>query len=258
MDLESITPLILTLDEAPNIERTLSKLFWAKRIVVVDSGSTDGTLAILQKNPTVEVFHRIFDDHAAQWNFGLTNIGTSWVLALDADYELSDTLVDELQKIEPSEQVSGYIAQFVYRIFGRPLRGTLYPAHTVLYRAARGSYRNAGHTQRLTLQGPTAMLSGKIYHDDRKPLRRWLASQQNYARLEVDYLLSRTKTDLRISDRIRLMGWPAPPLVLVYTLAVKGCVFQGWAGWLYALQRTLAEITIAIELTDRRLRPGSN
>jgi glycosyltransferase involved in cell wall biosynthesis len=44
--LDEITPLIITHDEAPNIARTLDKLVWARRIVVIDSGSTDDTVRI--------------------------------------------------------------------------------------------------------------------------------------------------------------------------------------------------------------------
>ena len=254
MDVKSITPLIITYDEAPNIARTLDKLVWAHRIVVIDSGSVDGTLSILQRYPAVEVFHRTFDDFAAQLNFGLTKVKTEWVLALDADYQISDELIDELETLAPADRISGYNAEFIYRIFGRALRGTLYPAHIVLYRRLRGSYRNEGHAYRLTLEGETGLLSGKIFHDDRKSLLRWLASQQRYAGIEADYLLSKTNTDLRKSDRVRLMAWPAPFLVFLHTLLIKGCVFEGWPGWLYVLQRTLAEIMIAIVLIDRRLR----
>ena len=52
------------------------------------------------------------------------------------------------------------------------------------------------------------------------------------------------------------MGWPAPPLVFLYALLVKGCVLDGWPGWFYVLQRTAAEIMIALELADRRLTGG--
>src|SRR5262249_57388185 len=86
---EQITPLIITLDEAPNIGRTLDKLGWARRIVVVDSGSTDGTLELLRGYPQVDVVQHPFADFAAQCNFGLTQVATNWVLSLDADYELS-------------------------------------------------------------------------------------------------------------------------------------------------------------------------
>jgi hypothetical protein len=55
-------------------------------------------------------------------------------------------------------------------------------------------------------------------------------------------------------DRIRSMGWSAPIIVLLYTLLWERCIFDGWAGWLYVLQRTLAETIIALEIMDRRLR----
>src|SRR5512143_2622752 len=92
---DRITPLILTWNEEANIARTLDKLRWAREVVVVDSGSTDGTRAICESFPNVRVVVRPFDSHAAQWNFGLkeTGIVSDWVLALDADYVLTDDLV---------------------------------------------------------------------------------------------------------------------------------------------------------------------
>jgi glycosyltransferase involved in cell wall biosynthesis len=150
---DQITPLILTYNEAPNIRRTLGKLSWAESIVVIDSGSTDGTLEILRRYRQVEVVQRPFIDAASQCNFGLTQVTSPWVLSLDADYELSDELIRELSALAPPYGVVGYRAHFVYRIFGRPLRGSLYPPRTVLYRKDRACYRQEGHTQRVVLDG---------------------------------------------------------------------------------------------------------
>ena len=50
MDRDLVTPLLITFNEIANIERTLAKLDWARRIVVIDSGSTDGTLDILARD----------------------------------------------------------------------------------------------------------------------------------------------------------------------------------------------------------------
>ena len=69
--LDRITPLLITLDEEPNIERTLAALAWAREIVVVDSGSTDGTLELLRLDPRVRVVTREFDTFAGQLGFGL-------------------------------------------------------------------------------------------------------------------------------------------------------------------------------------------
>ena len=263
MDRDTVTPLLITFNEIQNIERTLAKLDWARRIVVIDSGSTDGTLEILAKDPRIEVVHRPFDSFAEQCNFGLSHVRTDWVLSLDADYELSEDFVSELARLAPTPEDTGYRAAFVYRIHGHALRGTLYPPRTVLYRVGGARYENEGHGHRIRLQGRISNLKGVIYHDDRKPLSRWLASQLRYAAREASHLLEAPRERLGRVDRIRLMGWPAPILVLGYVLFAKGAVLDGKAGWFYAFQRLLAEVLLALELLDRRLsaaqgfsRPG--
>jgi glycosyltransferase involved in cell wall biosynthesis len=247
-----ITPLLITYNETANIERVLAKLQWARRIVVVDSGSTDGTLDILAADPKVSVVHRAFDDFATQCQFGLAQIGTEWALSMDADYVLTDALIAEIGALEPDAQVAGYEAGFRYCVWGRPLRGTLYPPRTVLYRVARARYRNEGHGPRVGIEGAVRQLSAPILHDDRKPLSRWLGSQQKYAAIEAEHLLAARPGELRGRDRMRLMAWPAPFVVFAYTLFAKGCLFDGWPGWFYALQRLLAEVMLALELIDRR------
>ena len=76
--LDQITPLVLTFNEEANIGRTLARLTWAPRVVVVDSHSTDRTLEIVRGFPNVEVVQRAFDTFASQWNFGLKSVRTAW------------------------------------------------------------------------------------------------------------------------------------------------------------------------------------
>ena len=253
MNRDSVTPLLITFNEIQNIERTLAKLDWARRIVVVDSGSTDGTLDVLARDARIEVIHRPFDSFAGQCNFGLSHIHTDWVLSLDADYELSDPFISELADLQPTAGDAGYKAAFIYRIYGHALRGTLYPPRAVLYRVAGARYENEGHGHRIRLQGRVSNLKGAIYHDDRKPLSRWLGSQLKYAAREAAHLLETPRDRLGRVDRLRLMGWPAPILVLGYGLFAKGAVLDGKAGWFYAFQRLLAEVLLALELLDKRL-----
>lgn len=252
--LDQITPLIIAYNEAPNIARTVDRLVWAGRIVVVDSGSNDGTLEILRRYPQVEVFPHPFRDFAEQCNYGLAQVETRWALSLDADYELSNSFPLELGALRPDENIAGYGAEFVDRVNGRPLRGSLYPGWTVLFRTDRARYVMDGHAHVLAVAGAVARLSSVIYHDDRKPLSRWLISQQRYAKDEAAFLLTREDKPMARVDRLRLMVWPAPFAVLFYTLFVKGCLLDGWPGWFYALQRLLSETMLALELIDRRLR----
>src|SRR5260221_12282409 len=180
--LPSITPVILTLDEAPNIARTLAALAWAPEVVVVDSFSSDDTERIAKAFPNVRFVKRHFDSHAAQWNFAIdeTGIESAWILALDADYVLTPGLVDELRALDPHSDLAGQWAQFEYCMFGKPLRGSVYPPVIALFRKGCGKYRQDGHTQRLELRGATAELARRIKHDDRKPVSRWIASQNRY------------------------------------------------------------------------------
>jgi hypothetical protein len=145
-------------------------------------------------------------------------------------------------------------AGFRYCILGKPLRASLYPPRAVLFRRDRCRYEADGHTQRLIVRGRSASMTAKIDHDDRKPLDRWLASQNEYARLEADKLLSQPSGERRFWDRVRRGVVFGPLLVFVYTLIGKGTLLDGWPGWYYTLQRTLAETMVSLHVLDRRLR----
>lgn len=243
-----VTPLILTYNEAANIGRSLEQLTWAKRIVVIDSGSTDDTLEILNVYPQVEVFQRSFDTHANQWNYGLDKVGSEWVLSLDADYVVSSDLIDEIRSLPSDTAIDGFFIRFRYCIFGKPLRGTLLPPRQALFRREKATYIDDGHTQLLEVKGKSGFLNAPIYHDDRKPLSRWLWAQDRYMVLEVKKLLSTPTDELSLGDRIRRTKILAPFVIFIYCLILKGGILDGWAGWYYTLQRVLAEILLSIHL----------
>lgn len=83
-----LTVLILAQDEEKNIVRSVSSVRnIAKRVIVVDSGSTDKTVELAEENGAEVVKHSPFVNYATQFNWGLdhTNINTKWILRLDAD-----------------------------------------------------------------------------------------------------------------------------------------------------------------------------
>lgn len=254
-----ITPLLLTFNEAPNLDRTLAQLSWARDIVVVDSGSTDTTREILAGYPQVRVFERAFTAHAEQWNFGLesTGITTDWVLALDADFVLSLDLVTEIAALEPGADTAGYEASFTYCIQGQPLRGAAYPPVVVLFRRAGARYAQDGHTQRVQVEGRVNPLRAPIAHDDRKPIGHWLAAQSRYMRLEAEKLITTPAASLGWIDRLRRLVVVAPPMMFVYCYVVRGGALDGWAGLFYALQRAAAEAILSLYLIERRLTGGN-
>ncbi|MFM2063168.1 MAG: hypothetical protein RLZZ507_2838 [Cyanobacteriota bacterium] len=248
--LEQITALILTYNESPNIKRTLQSLTWVKRIVVIDSYSTDETLDILYSYPQVEVFARKFDSFAGQCNYGLGKISSEWVLSLDADYVLTDGLINEIEKLPIDSDIDSYSVRFKYCVFGKPLRGTLLPPRKILYKREKATYQDDGHSHRVVVEGNSVQLSAYIHHDDRKPLSRWLWAQDRYMILESKKILETPNNELSLGDRIRKQKILAPFIILVYCLFLKGGILDGWHGWYYTLQRVLAEILLSIHLIE--------
>jgi glycosyltransferase involved in cell wall biosynthesis len=254
--LQQITPLILTYNESPNVGRMLERLQWAREIVVLDSFSEDDTLEVASRHPQVRVFQRRFDTHQGQWNFGLkeTGISSEWVLALDADYLLTDELVEELKALEPAEQIRAYRARFVYCVNGRPLNGSAYPPVSVLYRRARAAYVQDGHTQRVVVPGEVKDLKYPILHDDRKPLSRWVQSQNRYMKLESEKIRNTPFSRLGMADRVRKMRVLAPFAMLFYCLLIKGVILDGKVGIYYAFQRMFSELLLSLCLIECDLR----
>lgn len=248
--LDNITPVILTYNEAANIERSLQQLSWASRIVIIDSYSTDETIEIMKRFSNVEVFQRSFDTHTNQWNFGLSKATTEWVISLDADYVLSDELIAEISDTKPSEQVNGYFVSFQYCVFGKPLKATILPPRQMLFRNDKATYVDDGHTQLLRVEGNSLNLVEKVFHDDRKPLSRWLWAQDRYMVIEAQKLNQEDIGSLSWGDRVRKQKVLAPIIIFVYCLILKGGIRDGWRGWYYAFQRMFAETLLSLRLLE--------
>lgn len=253
MNILDITPLILTFNEEPNIGRVLDRLSWAKEILVIDSGSHDRTVEICKGYSNVRVAVRTFDNHANQWNYGLNACGidTDWVLALDADYLVTDEFREELQRLEINADMAGYRARFRYCVFGKPLRGSLYPPVTVLFRRSASQYVQDGHTQRIVVDGNTAELTARLLHDDRKPLADWLRAQNRYMDIEAEHIWRSNWGELSWPDRLRKLIVPSPVVVFFYCLLLRGGLMDGGAGLYYALQRALAEGILSLKMLER-------
>ena len=253
----TITPLLLTYNEEANLGRTLARLKWAGQVVVVDSFSTDRTCEIVRSHPGAILLQRPFDTFSQQCNFGLEQIRTPWVLSLDADYVLTPELVEELASLDLNNSTAGYSASFRYCIHGRPLRASLYPPRVVLYRRNLARYHDDGHGHRVRINGEVRSLRSQIEHDDRKSIDRWLTEQSKYAVAEAKHLLESPPHRLKRVDRIRLGILFAPALVFLYTLLWKRLLFDGWPGWFYVAQRTVAESLLSLRLIECRLKDQS-
>lgn len=109
-----LRPTLSVLILAQNVEQLLPAVFanvraLADEIVVVDGGSLDGTAGVAQKEPQVRLFERRFQgDFAAQKNYGLERCRGHWVLIVDADELLSDTLRARIPRLISSRRRRWY------------------------------------------------------------------------------------------------------------------------------------------------------
>ena len=252
MDLSTITPFVLTLDEEPNIRRVLEGLRWARRVLVVDSGSTDRTVEIARAHPNVEVRTRPFDSFAGQSEYALSLVETPWAMALDADYVVPPELVDEMRALPAQPVESGFHVPFEYLVLGRKLRGSLYPPRQVLFRKDLAGFEQDGHAHRVRVTGPSGWLRTSILHDDRKGLRRWLRNQAAYAEQEAAKLAASPMRELDWPDRLRATMVLGPPAVTLYCLFGRGLVLDGRAGLYYTAQRAVAEGILSLKLLGAR------
>jgi glycosyltransferase involved in cell wall biosynthesis len=254
--LEDVTPVLITLNEEPNIARTLSCLAWASDIVIVDSGSNDRTKEIACEFPNVRFFERSFDTLANQWRYATeqTGIETRWLLRLDADYQVTEQLVREISLLDPDASVDAYCVKFGYAVYGQRLNSSLYPPKPVLLRPRRFTLVDRGHTEVWLVEGTLRMLKSKIIHDDRKPLHSWVMSQFRYMERE---LYSYDCGQHSMVTWLRHHPPWMPILTFFYCLFVKGLILNGRAGIFYSLQRTVAEGILSLMILEKRINSFS-
>ena len=148
--LADITPVILTYNEAANIGRSLERLTWAGQVVIVDSGSTDETLAIAGRFPNVRTGPPAVRQPCPAMALRRRR---------DRDHQRLDPAARRRLHggAGPARRDGGTGARrrrrrpteiaFIYCIDGRPLRASLYPALPVLFRRGREALR-AGRPHR--------------------------------------------------------------------------------------------------------------
>lgn len=139
-----ITVIVLTYNEELHIRRCLvNVLRFAKRVCVVDSFSTDDTLA-LAKAAGAEVFQNKWEcNYAKQFNWALSNtmIKTGWILRLDADEYLTNELIQELttKLSKVDDDVSGIVFKRRHVFLEKWVKRGVYPVKLLrLFRTGKG------------------------------------------------------------------------------------------------------------------------
>lgn len=191
-----VTVVILTLDEEIHLRRALESVkSFADRCFVVDSGSTDSTIA-LAKDAGAEVLHNPWINYATQFNWALGQLctNTQWVLRLDADEFVTTELAAEIAQRLPTVDscVDGVYVSRRMTFLGRPIRyGGVFPVRVLrLFRHGKGRCENRWMDEHIIVDGATADFSGELLDDNKKPLSWWTEKHNAYASREVVDILN--------------------------------------------------------------------
>lgn len=163
--MSSLSVIIITKNEAHNIEACLQSVAWADEIVVIDSGSQDDTVEICKKY-TDKVFVRDWPGYGVQKQRALDMATKEWVLSIDADERVTPELKEEILKAIDSSHYDGYEIYFQSEYCGRMIRfGDWWnDRQAVLFRRTKAKFVTSLVHESIDIQGRIGKLKGKIYH----------------------------------------------------------------------------------------------
>ena len=239
---QTLSIAIVAKNEEANLRRILPTVApWADEIILVDSGSTDGTIA-LAKSFGARVLHEQWRGYGAQVNNALRACTQEWVFSLDADEGFTPELAAEIQALlaGESQNIPEYDAYWVPRrnyFLDRPMRhGGFYPDHKLrLFRNGAAWAREDTEPHATPkYDGPSGKLHSDLLHYAYPTLTLYLEHMNCYSNANVPLLLERVKC----SGSLPLSLWNVianPIATFAYNYVLRGGFLDGREGLLLHL-----------------------
>ena len=222
----AVTVTVITKNEAADIGDALASVAWADEIVVVDSESTDDTVAIA-KRFTDRVVVRPWPGYIEQKNYAASIAANDWILSLDADERVTPALADEITALMAAapREAAFRIPRVTWHL-GRWIRTTdWYPDHqTRLYdrRAARWTGRYVHEA--VTVDGEIGRLRGELQHYAYRDIADHLETIDRY----TTYAARQMHEDGRRAGILQLLGHP--PLAFLRNYIAHRGILDGGPG----------------------------
>lgn len=177
---------IITLNEEKNLPRALRSVPFADEVVMVDSGSTDGTVA-LARDHGARVIQRPWPGYGQQKNFALEQARCEWVLSLDADEALSPELSAEIRQVVSGER-TGFDCYAMPRLsmfIDRWMRhGGWYPDRQIrLIRKGAAKFSERPVHERIETALPVGELQGDLLHYSYESISDYIRRHDVYSTL---------------------------------------------------------------------------
>jgi glycosyltransferase involved in cell wall biosynthesis len=190
-----LSVVIITKNEAGNISGALDSVSWIDDVVVVDSGSTDDTLAIARKY-TTRIFSRNWEGYGEQKNYATGLTKHDWILSLDADERLSTKLTEEIKKLmRNGPTFQGYRIPRTNHYLGSWIRSTdWHPDHQLrLYDRRVSTWNTRFVHESVSVKGRIGKLKGELLHYAYRDLSHHLSTIDRYTTLAAKQMAIENK-----------------------------------------------------------------
>jgi glycosyltransferase involved in cell wall biosynthesis len=269
----TIAAVVISLNEANNLPRCLNSLSWCEELLLIDSGSTDGSQAIAAQRRARVLEHRQPGrfSFTVQRNWALENGGLSsdWVLFLDADEEVGPACRRAIEAaiqsaLRQEDGPVGFELTPRYWFLGRWLRYTQgYPNwHPRLVRRGHLSFEGS-----LWESFPADSRIGRIaepyeHYAFSKGIDDWLERHRRYADWEAERIVAYldgggsnalgTRRWLRLR-RLAAKLWPLRPLLrFSQKYLLQGGFREGWQGLLFSLLMAGYDLITVVKVIERK------
>jgi len=189
-----ITAIIPTLNEEIHISNAIKSVSFADEIIVIDSYSSDKTIAIAEKF-NVKIIKRTFDDFSSQKNFAISQAKHSWIYILDADERV--TLEVELEILEAVKNPKDFVGFYVRRrfyFFCKPVNFGGFQRDKVvrLFLKEHCKYTGFVH-ERILTNGKLGFFKHKIDHFSYRNYDHYISKMNHYANIRAHELHQKGK-----------------------------------------------------------------
>lgn len=247
-----LSVVILTFNNTRTIRQVLEAVAnWADEIVVVDSGSTDETLAILQEFGC-KIYHRKLDGFGKQKHFAVDQAKNDWVFVVDSDEVVTEALKKEIdtQLVENTEY-SGFLVPRILIFLGRKLkygRESKLPTLRIFNRKF-GNYNDKDVHEDVVLEGQTLILKNAILHYSFSDIAEFFQKMNDYSSRSAFELYHKGKRASLLKVITKF------PVTFFVEYFIRLNFLNGYPGFVWAFTQAIYASLKYVKLRELREHP---
>ncbi|CAL7960779.1 (heptosyl)LPS beta-1,4-glucosyltransferase [Gammaproteobacteria bacterium] len=228
----TISTIIITKNEEQNIAACIESILWTDEIIILDSGSTDNTLAICKKYaPKIKIYTTDWPGFGKQKNRALAFATSAWILSIDADERVTPDLKQEiLQKLNNTNYTAYKIPRLNY-FLGKQIKycfGNNTDAPIRLVKKDCGKFSDDIIHERLIVNGATDRLQNKLQHFSFGSIEELINKINSYSTLGA-IKLHDTKKKTSYAKAFAHASW-----IFIKIYFLKLGFLDGWPGFIIA------------------------